>query len=194
MQHTEVETFYPKNKEEWRAWLKENHDSMQSVWLLQYKQKSAMPSISWSEAVDEALCFGWIDSTRKSIDGESFIQFFTKRKPKSNWSKINKGKVARLIEEGLMTEAGYKSIEIAKKNDSWSILDTVEELLVPKDLEEAFDLHSGAKDYFDSLSKSVKKMILHWVVAAKRPETRQKRISEIAELAGQRLKPKQFRL
>lgn len=194
MQHTEVETFYPKNKEEWRAWLKENHDSMQSVWLLQYKQKSAMPSISWSEAVDEALCFGWIDSTRKSIDGESFIQFFTKRKPKSNWSKINKGKVARLIEEGLMTEAGYKSIEIAKKNDSWTILDAVEELLVPKDLEEAFDLHSGAKDYFDSLSKSVKKMILHWVVSAKRPETREKRIAEIAELAGQRLKPKQFRL
>lgn len=153
-----------------------------------------MPSISWSEAVDEALCFGWIDSTRKSIDGESFIQFFTKRKPKSNWSKINKGKVARLIEEGLMTEAGYKSIEIAKKNDSWTILDAVEELLVPKDLEEAFQSQPGSGDYFNDLSKSVKKMILHWVVSAKRPETREKRIAEIAELAGQRLKPKQFRL
>lgn len=188
-----METFCPASREEWRQWLKENHSSRQSVWLVQYKQKSAKPSIPWSDSVDEALCFGWIDSTRKTIDEESFVQFFTKRKPTSNWSKINKAKVERLITQGLMEEAGLKSIEIAKKNGSWSILDDVEELVVPKDLQEAFQLQSGSGDYFDNLSKSVKKMILQWVALAKRPETRQKRIAEIAELAAQKLKPKQFR-
>jgi Uncharacterized protein conserved in bacteria len=193
MQKKEIETFCPASRKEWRQWLKENHNSSQCVWLVQYKQKSSKPSIPWSDSVDEALCFGWIDSTRKTIDEESFIQFFTKRKPTSNWSKINKAKVERLIEEGLMTEAGLRSIEIAKKNGSWSILDDVEELVVPKDLQEAFQLQSGSGDYFGSLSKSVKKMILQWVTLAKRPETRQKRIAEIAELAAQKLKPKQFR-
>lgn len=193
MQKKEVETFCPASQEEWRQWLKENHSSSQSVWLIQYKQNSAKPSIPWSASVDEALCFGWIDSTRKTIDEESFAQFFCKRKPTSNWSKINKAKVERLIEEGLMADAGFKSIEIAKKNGSWSILDTVEELIIPKDLGEAFQSQPGSEDYFNSLSKSVKKMILQWLVLAKRVETRERRIAEIAELASQKLKPKQFR-
>ncbi|SDK26048.1 Uncharacterized conserved protein YdeI, YjbR/CyaY-like superfamily, DUF1801 family [Pedobacter sp. ok626] len=193
MQNKEIETFCPASKEEWRQWLKENHSSSQSVWLVQYKQNSTKPSMSWSDSVNEALCFGWIDSTRKTIDEESFAQFFCKRKPTSNWSKINKAKVQRLIEEGLMAEAGFKSIEIAKKNGSWSILDDVEELIIPKDLEIAFQSQSGAEDFFNSLSKSVKKMILQWLILAKRPETRQKRIAETAELAAQKLKPKQFR-
>ncbi len=192
MQKKEVETFCPASREEWRQWLKENHSSSQSVWLVQYKQKSAMPSIPWSDSVDEALCFGWIDSTRKTIDEERFIQFFTKRKPNSNWSKINKAKVERLIAGGLMAEAGLKSIELAKKNGSWSILDDVEELMIPKDLEEALLSKPGSGEYFNNLSKSVKKMMLQWVVLAKRPETREKRITEIAELAAQKLKPKQF--
>lgn len=193
MQNKEVDTFCPASREEWRQWLKENHSSSQSVWLVQYKQKSARPSITWSDSVDEALCFGWIDSTRKTIDEESFVQFFCKRKPTSNWSKINKVKVQRLIEEGLMAEAGYKSIDVAKENGSWFILDDVEELIIPKDLGEAFQSQPGSEDYFSSLSKSVKKMILRWLVLAKRPETRQKRIAEVAELAAQKLKPKQFR-
>jgi uncharacterized protein YdeI (YjbR/CyaY-like superfamily) len=193
MQKKEVETFCPASQKEWRKWLKENHNSKQSIWLICYKKESGKPCLSWSETVDEALCFGWIDSTRKSIDRESFMQFFTKRKPTSAWSKINKEKVQRLIDKGLMTKAGFESIEIAKQNGSWSILDDVEELLIPKDLEKEFKTKPGSKDYFLSLSKSVKKMILHWVVSAKRPETRQKRINEIAELAYKNLKPKQFR-
>jgi len=193
MQKKEVETFCPASREDWRQWLIENHVSSQSVWLLQYKQKSAKPSLSWSDSVDEALCFGWIDSTRKTIDEESFMQFFTKRKPKSNWSKINKTKVERLIQEGQMAEAGFKSIEMAKKNGSWSNLDEVEELIVPSDLEQAFRAHAGSEEFYGSLSKSTKKMLLHWIYSAKRPETRQKRIAEIAELAAQKLKPKQFR-
>jgi len=189
----EIETFCPKNQQEWRQWLTDNHTSKAGVWLLQYKKKSGNPSISWSESVDEALCFGWIDSIRKSIDEDKFIQFFGKRKPTSVWSKINKQKVERLIANGLMTKAGLTSIETAKENGSWSILDEVEELIIPADLQKAFQLHKGSKDYFLSLSKSVKKSILQWLVLAKRPETRQNRINEIAKLAAQNLKPKQFR-
>jgi len=193
MEKKEIETFYPNSREAWREWLKENHLSKPSILLVQYKKNSKMPSLSWSEAVEEALCFGWIDSTRKTIDHEKFIQFFTKRKPNSVWSKMNKEKVQRLIEQGLMAEAGYASIERAKQNTSWSILDGVEELHIPKDLEKAFKTQAGSKDFFSNLSKSVRKSILQWLIMAKRPETRQKRINEVAELAAQKLRPKQFR-
>lgn len=186
----DIETFYPKHKQEWREWLIENHTQKQSIWLVCYKKQANVPTITWSDAVDEALCFGWIDSTRKSIDSDKFIQFFTRRKPNSNWSKINKEKIERLIGEDLMFQAGLESVERAKKNGSWTILDTVEELFIPEDLETAFEANPGAKDYFLNLSKSVKKMILYWVVSAKRPETRQKRINEVAVLAAQNLKPK----
>ncbi len=192
MQIKEIETFCPATRQEWRLWLQENHVSKQSVWLVQHKVKSGKPSISWSEAVDEALCFGWIDSTRKTIDHETFIQFFCKRKPNSVWSKINKAKVQHLIAEGLMMQAGYDSVERAKQNGSWAMLDDVEELTIPADLETAFHTNPGSMDFFSGLSKSVRKSILHWLVLAKRPETRQKRINEIAELAAQRMKPKQF--
>ena len=192
MQKKETATFYPKSRKAWRQWLIKNHSSKQSVWLLCYKKETNKPTIGWSEAVDEALCFGWIDSTRRSVDKETFVQFFTKRKPKSAWSKINKAKVQRLIEEGLMTEAGHKSIATAKQNGCWTILDDVEELKIPKDLAAAFKNKKGAKGYFLSLSRSVQKNILQWLVLAKRPETRQKRITEITVLAAQGLKPKQF--
>lgn len=186
----QLNTFYPESRSHWREWLKKNHDSQEFVWLICYKMKANVPTISWSDAVDEALCFGWIDSTRKTIDHERFIQFFTRRKPSSTWSKINKEKVERLEAQGLMAEAGRKCIEIAKQNGSWTILDTVEALIVPDDLEAEFAKHPGAKEYYESLSKSVRKMILHRVVMAKRPETRRQRIEEIAEHAGMGKKPK----
>ncbi len=188
----EIDVFYPKSRKEWRNWLKKNHKTSESVWLIYYKKKSNMPSLSWGDAVEEALCFGWIDSKAKPIDEDKYMQFFTKRKPKSVWSKINKEKVRTLIEAGHMTEAGMAVIEIAKQNGSWTILDEVEELTIPEDLEKAFKKHKGSKEYFHSLSKSVKKMILHWLVTAKRTETREKRITEIVIQASQKLKPKQF--
>lgn len=188
----DIETFYPASRQAWREWLQENHRSKQSIWLICYKIKSGRPTISWSEAVDEALCFGWIDSTRKSVDHETFIQFFCKRKPKSIWSKINKGKVQQLTDEGLMTQAGFDSVEIAKQNGSWTISDDVEELIIPQDLELELDNRPGAKDFFLSLSKSVRKIMLHRLVMAKQPATRQKRINEIVEQAAQKRKPKQF--
>lgn len=194
MTSTEKDTdlFYPANRKEWRAWLKKHHDQKQSVWLVFYKQKSGMATISWSDAVDEALCFGWIDSKKKPVDEEKYIQFFSKRKAKGTWSKINKQKIEQLIAEGLMMPAGFASIEAAKQNGSWLILDNVEELEIPADLELAFSVHPGSGDFFLNLSRSVKKSILQWLVLAKRPETRQKRIAEVVELAVQKRKPKQF--
>lgn len=186
------ETIYVETRKEWRQWLEENHRSKQSVWLICNTRKSGSPTIHWSELVDEALCFGWIDSTRKSIDETRFKQLFSKRKPQGTWSRINKEKIQRLIAGGLMTQAGLDVIDAAKQNGSWTILDEVEELIIPSDLENAFKEHTGSKDYFLGLSKSVRKMMLQWIVLAKRPETRQKRINEIALLAGQNKKPKQF--
>ncbi|MBE8719611.1 YdeI/OmpD-associated family protein [Sphingobacterium pedocola] len=193
MQNKELETFYPTSKTEWRQWLAKNHLSKQSVWLVFYAKLSKNPSITWSEAVDVALCFGWIDSKKIKIDEETSHQFFSKRKPKSTWSKINKNKVEQLIAHGLMTEAGFASIETAKQNGSWTILDEVEELIVPADLEEKFAEKPNSKDFFLSLSKSVRKTILAWLVFAKTTETRQKRIAEIVDSAKQNLKPTHLR-
>lgn len=189
----DIETISPKSRKEWRDWLQENHDKKQSVWLIYYKKKSNIPTVIYSEAVDEALCFGWIDSKAKPLDEEKFMQFFSRRKAKSVWSKINKEKIARLIDEGHMTSAGYHIIEIAKKNGSWTILDEAESLTIPADLDEAFQNRPNSKNYFSSLSRSDKRNILQWLVLAKKQETRQKRISEIAELVHQNQKPKQFR-
>jgi len=189
----DVEDYCPSDKQDWRKWLELNHNKKEAVWLIFYKKKSPNYNLSWSESVDEALCFGWIDSVKKTIDTEKYIQYFSRRKAKSNWSKINKDKVKTLIEQGLMEEDGYKSIEIAKENGSWTLLDEVEALVIPEDLKEQLTTHKGSMEYFDSLSKSAKKILLHWVVSAKRKETRQKRILEIAENASKNLKPKQFR-
>lgn len=193
MSRKKIETYCPESRADWRTWLEENHQSKQSVWLVYYRVSTKISSISWSDAVDEALCFGWIDSTKKTIDEERYMQYFSRRKPKSMWSRINKEKVTKLIKNNLMTKAGFDSIETAKQNGSWTILDQVEALIIPEDLKEELANYKGSTEYFDSLSKSAKKILLHWVVFAKRSETRQKRIIEIAENASKKLKPKQFR-
>jgi uncharacterized protein YdeI (YjbR/CyaY-like superfamily) len=192
MPSKEIDTFCPASRQAWRQWLIKNHSSKQAVWLVYGKKKSGLPTITWSEAVEEALCFGWIDSIKKSIDSERFIQFFSKRKPNSTWSKINKIKIQRLAKQDFLTAAGYTSVETAKANGSWTILDDVEKLIIPKDLEIQFLSNPGSGDFFLSLSKSVRKAMLQWLVLAKKADTRQKRITEIAELAAQKLKPKQF--
>ena len=188
-----LETFYPGSRQEWRQWLQDNHDKKESVWLIYYKKKSNIPTVIYSEAVDEALCFGWIDSKAKPLDEEKFMQFLCRRKDNSVWSKVNKEKIERLTREGLMTKAGFDTIEKAKQNGSWTILDEAEALIIPADLENEFQKRTNAKAYFLSLSRSDKRNILQWLVLAKRQETREKRITEIANLAEQKQKPKQFR-
>lgn len=189
----DAEDYCPGDKKDWRKWLELNHHKNEGVWLIFYKKKSPNYNLSWSESVDEALCFGWIDSTKRAIDDTKYKQYFSKRKAKSNWSKINKDKVKTLIDQGLMQEEGYKSIEIAKANGSWTILDEVEALTIPADLKAAFEHYKGSMEYFDSLGKSVKKILLHWIISAKRKELRQERIVAIAEHASQNLIPPKFR-
>lgn len=192
MSKTVPKVFYAENISDWRNWLEKNHVSEDSVWLVFHSKSSGKKSITWSESVDVALCFGWIDSKKIKIDETTSHQFFSKRKAKSTWSKINKNKIEKLIEAGLMKEAGFKSIETAKENGSWTILDEVEELIIPEDLEFALDQFEGAKEYFISLSKSVRKMMLYWAISAKRPETRENRIAQIAEASSQKTKAKPF--
>ena len=190
MEKQKVEIFNAPDSATWRKWLEANHVSKPSVWLVLHNKKSENTSITWREAVDIALCFGWIDSKKISVTKETSHQFFSKRKAKSTWSKINKEIIEKLIEKGLMTEEGFRSIEIAKQNGSWNILDEVEELIVPPDLSEEFKSRPVAREYFEGLSKSIKKQILYWLLSAKRTETRLKRLTEIVDLADQRQKPK----
>ncbi|MBK6331449.1 MAG: YdeI/OmpD-associated family protein [Bacteroidetes bacterium] len=190
MHKEEIEIFYPENIQEWRTWLEQYHLLKKSVWVVFYKKNAKKASITWSESVDVALCFGWIDSKKIKIDEEKSHQFFSKRKAISTWSKINKLKVEQLIANGLMHDEGFKSIDTAKQNGSWTILDDVEALVVPTDLNEALKSSPQAKDFFDQLSNSNKKAMLQWLVLARRVETRQQRINEIVTLAAQKLKPK----
>ena len=192
MSINDIEKYYPKSKAEWRNWLAKNHLKKDAIWLIQHKKASEKPSITWSDAVDEALCFGWIDSVKRKLDQESTIQYFSKRKAKSTWSKINKDKVKKLIAENKMTQAGLDCIEIAKKNGSWTLLDSAEKLIIPKDLETALNANKQAMDNFLNFSKSTRKILLSWIVLAKRQETRAKRIEEIVIAAGKNEKPKQF--
>lgn len=190
MKKEDLEIFYPESKQAWRQWLEENHESKKTVWLICYKKNADKATVSWSDLVDEALCFGWIDSTVRPIDDEKFMRSFMKRKPKGTWSKINKEKIKVLIETKRMTSVGLECIEKAKENGSWEILDEVEELVIPKDLEKAFKATPGSKAFFLSLSKSVRKVMLYRIVLAKRPETKQKRIEDIIEAVREKMKPK----
>lgn len=189
---TDVDNFCPSSKEEWRDWLEVNHAKKDALWLIFYKVKSPKHNLTWSEAVDEALCFGWIDSVKKPIDAETFKQYFSKRKPSSTWSKINKDKVESLTAQNRMQAAGNHVIQVAKTNGSWSMLDDVEALILPSDLELALRAEAGAMEYYQGLSKSGKKLLLSWVIMAKRTETRQKRIAAVAESAGRGVRPEKL--
>lgn len=184
------ENFQPKNKQEWRDWLEKHHKSKSAIWLIYQKKQINESRLTWSDAVDEALCFGWIDSTAKAIDDNTYMQFFTKRKPDSGWSRINKEKVERLIQEGLMSQAGFDAIDLAMQNGSWTLLDEIETLTVPADLAIEFNKDPLAGSFFSALSKSDRRILLQWVASAKKPETRNIRISEISRTCSLQLKPK----
>lgn len=188
-----VKTYHAPTRAKWRQWLEENHASEKSVWLIIYHKESTTPSIVYPEAVDEALCFGWVDSKPNKRDKESYYQYFSQRNPKSNRSRVNKEKVARLLEANLMAPSGLKMIEIAKQNGTWNALDDVENLIVPEDLQKAFDQNITAFDYWEKFPKSTKRGILEWIFNAKKPETRQKRIDETVRLAAENIRANQYR-
>lgn len=182
-----LESIYASDRASWREWLEQNHRTSSGIWLIYYKVKSGKPSVLYAEAVKEALCFGWIDSKVKSIDEERYRQIFTPRKPKSVWSKLNKQYVEELIDQKLMTDAGLTKILAAKQDNSWTILDAIEALVIPADLIAALGNNQTAQQNFEQFGNSSKKNILFWIESAKRPETRLKRVEQ-TEIAAARNK------
>ena len=178
---------------DWRQWLADNHAREKYVWLKLYKKASPTPSVTYSEAVDEALCFGWIDSmARKGDDDQHYIQYFTRRKPTSNWSGVNKDKVEKLTAAGLMTDAGQRLIDLAKQTGTWTALDDVDKLINPLDLQEALEANPVAKAFFEAFPPSSRRAILEWLLNAKTPATRTKRILEIVSRAERNVRANQY--
>lgn len=188
-----TKTYHAKTRAEWRAWLETHHSTETGVWLISYKKETGKPRVEYHEAVEEALCFGWVDSRPNSIDDERFMQLYSPRKAGSPWSKLNKERVAALIAKGLMAPAGLARVEAARADGSWGALDAVEELTVPTDLKSALSAVPEAERNFRGFSNSSKKNILWWIASAKRPETRAKRIAETVELAAQNIKANHYR-
>ena len=174
---------HPKTRAGWRSWLRKNHATSDGVWLIYFRESTGKRRLTWEDAVREALCFGWIDSKVKPIDDMRYKQIFTPRKPRSVWSKVNKGYVAELIDAELMTEAGLRAVEIAKQNGAWSMLEPIDELIVPDDLESALRRSKTAREGYEALSDSAKRAVLYSLYSAKREDTRVKRLAKaIADL------------
>lgn len=174
---------YFEDDNQWRDWLHENHENFpQGVYLIFHKLETEIATMRWEEAVRVALCYGWIDSTVKSLGDGKRQQYFCKRNSKSVWSALNKAHLLELEKENLLHKSGEKVISEAKKNGSWSALDDVENLIVPEDLQKAFNSNKDAFTNYENFSRSYRKSYLYWLNQAKRDETRNKRISEIISL------------
>lgn len=184
-------SFHPFTRAEWRAWLQENHTQDEGIWLIRYKKATGKPYVTVNEAIDEAICFGWIDSLSRKLDDERTMLYFAPRKAGSNWSALNKRRVEKLIAAGLMMPAGLAKIEAAKQDGSWTALDEVEALVIPPDLAEAFARYPTSAENFAAFPRSVKRGILGWILNAKRPTTRARRIEETASLAAENIRANQ---
>jgi uncharacterized protein YdeI (YjbR/CyaY-like superfamily) len=171
-----------KTRRAWRSWLAGNHAREKEIWLAYYKKGTGKRSVTYEEALEEALCYGWIDSTVNRLDEERYMQRYTPRNEKSVWSAANKRRVARLIAEGRMAPPGTAKVEAARRNGSWDRLNEIDGIgrgaEAPADLLEALDGTSNAREVFDKRPPSEKKLWAYWVLSAKRPETRARRIAE----------------
>jgi len=190
---TPPNSIHPKSRADWRKWLEVNHTRTEGVWLISYKKATGKPRFDYAEAVEEALCFGWIDSKPGKLDEERSMLWFSPRKAKTGWSKLNKERVGKLIVLGMMTPAGLTKIEAAKKDGSWDRLDTIHEMGIPPDLARAFSKNKTAREYFEAFPPSVKRAIFEWIASAKRPETRAKRIEETVTKAEKNIRANQWR-
>ena len=179
--------FYPHTRKQWRKWLEKNHAKEKNVRLVLLRKNATSQGIRYEEAVEEALCYGWIDSTVNKRDEESYLIHFAQRNPKSKWSNSNKIRVAKLIKEGLMKPPGQAMIDLAKKTGTWNLLDAVENLEMPEELQTKLNKNKTALKNFQAFSPSSKKMIFNWILDAKRPETRLRRIEKTVGLAVKNL-------
>lgn len=180
------------DRHQWRDWLAQNYRQTTGIWLVTFKKGSGMPIVGYEAVVEEALCFGWVDSLPRKLDERRTMLYMAPRKAGSNWSRPNKERVQRMIDVGLMHEAGLAKVEAAKKDGSWTALDEVEDLIVPSDLAEALASFERASANFDGFPRSAKRGILEWILNAKTPATRLKRIQTTAELADRNERANQW--
>jgi uncharacterized protein YdeI (YjbR/CyaY-like superfamily) len=193
MQQAPENSVHPLTRAEWRAWLAANHTRTQGIWLITYKKATGKPRVEYDEAVEEALCYGWVDSKPNKLDDERSMLWFAPRKPGTGWSRPNKERVERLLAAGQMAPAGMAKIEAAKQDGSWTALDAVENLEIPSDLAQALASYDAAAEHFAAFPRSAKRGILEWITNAKTAATRAKRIDETARLAAENKRANQWR-
>ncbi len=183
---------HPLDRAAWRSWLQANHQRNEGVWLISYKKATGQPRLEYDDAVEEALCFGWIDSKPNKLDQQRTMLWFAPRKAGSRWSRLNKQRVERLLAAGQIMPAGLAKIAAAQQDGSWNALDEIEDLLIPPDFAQALSEYPQAAAYFEAFPRSVKRGILEWIAAAKKPETRAGRIAETARLANENQRANQW--
>ena len=191
--HNNINTLHAKTRKEWRKWLEKNSQTEKSVWLIIYHKNSNTKSIYYEEAVEEAICFGWIDSIAHKRNSESKYQFFAQRKPKSNWSKANRERAEKMSAQGLMTPTGQMLIDLAKKTGTWEALADVQKSVIPDDLQKQLNKNKTALKNFLAFPPSSKRIILEWILNAKKDDTRQKRIEETVRLAAGNIRANHYR-
>ena len=181
-----MKQLYVTNRDEWRDWLSENHAAKAGIWLVFYKKETSRPTIAYETAVEEALCFGWIDSIIKKIDAARYARKFTPRSDKSKWSQLNKKRANKMIKQGRMTEVGLTKIKAAKKTGLWDKDDRPQiSLEIPPEFAKSLARNKKAKESFDKLAPSYRKHYLGWITFAKKPETKKRRIAESIALLEQ---------
>jgi uncharacterized protein YdeI (YjbR/CyaY-like superfamily) len=179
------------SRAQWRAWLKKHHTRTEGIWLVHWKKARPDKHIGYDAIVEEALCFGWIDSLPRKLDEERTMLYLSPRKPKSMWSKLNKERIVRMEAEGSMTLAGRAKIEAAQEDGSWNTLDAVDALVTPKELAAALARNKTARKHFEAFPQSARKMILYWIGSARTTATRDKRIGETVTLAAKNIRANQ---
>lgn len=181
-----TQELYVTSKDDWRKWLEKHHETERKVWLIYHKKHTSKPSIAYADSVEEALCFGWIDSIVKRIDDEKFARKFTPRKRNSKWSELNKKRARKMMTEGKMTKAGWARIEEAKKNGEWfKVTPRRQKLPIPSYMKKALAANQAALDNFNKLAKTYKRDYIGWIISAKREETRKRRLREAIQLLEQ---------
>jgi uncharacterized protein YdeI (YjbR/CyaY-like superfamily) len=188
-----ADSVHPKTRAAWRRWLQAHHTQTEGVWLVSFKKATGKARVEYAEAVEEALCFGWIDSTQRTLDDARSMLWFSPRRAGSGWSRINRNRIEQLVAAGQMAPVGLAKVEAAKSSGDWNALDAFEALEIPPDLGAALAASADAQRYFAAFPRSAKFIILHWIASAKTPQTRAKRIAETVTLAAKNIRAHQWR-
>jgi uncharacterized protein YdeI (YjbR/CyaY-like superfamily) len=184
-QHAGRPLIHPESREAWRSWLATHHRDTDGAWVARWTKASGQTPVEYDALVEEALCFGWIDGLLHSLGDGRQAHLMTPRRAGSGWSRSNKDRVERLIADGLMTDAGLAAIASAKADGSWSMQDAAEALIEPAELAAALDANPDARRQWDAFPRSPRRALIWWVMSAKRPETRARRVAHVVDEAAQ---------